>query len=153
MKRLTSLRHIWLCDDDADDHFVFTEALKQIAADAVLSTFCNGSEVLLQLQQQKPDILFLDINMPVINGIETLKKIRDTGGNDFPIVMYSVSEQLVDIDTAYRCGAILYVIKPQLYQDLVKLLNLLFELDWCDTNQLSSLQHDGEKCAPLKIVG
>ena len=138
--------NIWLCDDDADDHYVFTEALTQVLPQASLSIFPDGSEVLAEFTKRKPDILFMDINMPVVNGLEALRKIREIPAlKELPVVIYSVSEQRSDISACHHLGATLYLVKPQLYQDLVTQLKAIFNFNWTDKNQLSLLQSDGKE--------
>lgn len=154
MKPLTHLSNVWLCDDDADDHYVFREALEQVIPGAALTIYHNGSELLDHLHRQKPDILFLDINMPMINGLEALKEIREKQlAKGLPIVMYSVSEQTIDINASYHFGATLYMVKPMVFQELVRQLRLVFELNWNTADPFTSFRFDGEKFIPVRIAG
>lgn len=154
MKPFTHLSNVWLCDDDADDHYVFREALGQVIPGAALTIYHNGIELLHQLRRQKPDILFLDINMPLINGLEALKEIRENElAKDLPIIMYSVSEQTIDINNSYHFGATLYMIKPMVFQDLVRQLRLIFELDWSTAEPCTAFRYDGEKFIPMSAEG
>lgn len=77
-----TLTRILLADDDHDDTFLFREALEQVPVETRLSVAENGAQ-LLQLMKgadPKPDIIFLDMNMPVKNGLECLEEIRGTAG-------------------------------------------------------------------------
>jgi len=105
---------IYLSDDDQDDRELFTEALSQAHSNFKLVTTCNGYELLQELQgNDLPDVIFLDINMPVKNGIETLKELRRQPRTaNLPIVMYSTSNDTQLIHTTKLLGANLYFIKP-----------------------------------------
>ena len=132
--------NIWLCDDDEEDHFVFGQAISEVLPQSRLTTFLNGSELLFQLQTHQPDILFLDINMPMQNGIECLKTIRDHSFlRKLPVVIYSVSEHHIDLKASYGMGATVYLIKPHVYQELVQQLKALFRLDWQHPNLITDL--------------
>jgi CheY-like chemotaxis protein len=136
------LTNIWLCDDDEEDHFVFSQALRDILPKAHLTTFLNGSDLLFQLHRRQPDILFLDINMPMMNGIECLKAIRsDSILRKLPIVIYSVSEYHVDLKASFGHGAAIYLVKPHVYQDLIEQLKTLFQLDWSDSGLITDLHY------------
>src|SRR6185437_2146398 len=69
-----------LADDDVDDAEIFIEALSHIAPDIQCHTAGNGLELFewLSKHPDKPDMIFLDINMPLMNGWESLKKLKDT---------------------------------------------------------------------------
>ena len=62
--------HIVLADDDKDHGTLFERILKGVAPDKTLSVVTDGAELFRLLAQVKPEILFLDLNMPCKNGIE-----------------------------------------------------------------------------------
>lgn len=106
---------IYLSDDDQDDRELFTEALTEAYIGYKLVTTCNGQELLeeLQVNTNLPDVIFLDINMPVKNGIETLKELRRQPRTaHLPVVMYSTSSDTQLIHTAKLLGANFYFVKP-----------------------------------------
>lgn len=124
-------RNIWLADDDEDDHLVFEDAINEVLPGVTLIHFFNGEVVLQQLEKERPDILFLDINMPLMDGTSCLKLIREKPQfHRLPIVVYSVSRQPLDITSSYGFGATLYLIKPPSHEKLVMNLKMLLELDW-----------------------
>lgn len=114
-----------LADDDQDDTFLFREALEQIPLETDLSIAENGVELLQILKDadNKPDIIFLDMNMPVKNGLECLEEIRSTARFErVPIVVLSTSVSQHLWESAYRNGANLYIQKPNSFNSLIHVL-------------------------------
>lgn len=117
-----------LADDDVDDTEIFIEALSQIAPDIQCHTAENGLELFewLSKHPDKPDVIFLDINMPLMNGWETLKKLKDTSDyRGIPIIMYSTSSAKRDVDRAYQLGVSLFLTKPEDYRELSEILRIV----------------------------
>jgi CheY-like chemotaxis protein len=115
-------RTILLADDDEDDRGFFADALSEISSGDRLLVVENGIELmslLVQHADKTPDILFLDLNMPVKNGYECLAEIRCTEQwKNLPIVIISTSLQPEAVDRVYKQGASLYIVKPNNYKDL-----------------------------------
>ena len=117
-----------LADDDVDDKEIFTEALAQIASDIQCHTAENGLELFewLSKHPDKPDVIFLDINMPLMNGWESLKRLKDTSDyRGIPIIMYSTSSAIQDIQKAYQLGVSLFLTKPEDYNELREILKIV----------------------------
>lgn len=73
----------------------------------------DGAEALAHCQRNVPDVILLDWNMPVMNGIEFLKRLRDEPGGDAPTVVFcTVESDLAHIRQALACGADEYIMKP-----------------------------------------
>lgn len=124
MSPLTPMR-ILLADDDHDDTFLFQEALEQVPVETLLSVAENGVDLLriLKGSKCKPDMIFLDMNMPVKNGLECLEEIRGTTGYEqVPIVILSTSIAQHLWESAYRNGANLYIQKPTSFNSLIEIL-------------------------------
>src|SRR6187402_3499713 len=89
------LRNIILTDDDADDCSLFSEALREIYADISLTIINDGVSLMKKLDHTvppPPEVIFLDLNMPLKNGLECLQEIRNTPKlSDIPVVIYSTS--------------------------------------------------------------
>jgi CheY-like chemotaxis protein len=113
---------ILLADDDADDRLFFKEAMEEINPDTLVSFVNDGSQLMYFLNQpgiRLPDILFLDLNMPVKSGMDCLKEIRDnTRFKDLVIVIYSTSGSENDMQEAFAYGANIYIKKPNNFADL-----------------------------------
>ena len=112
-----------LVDDDSDDRNIFSKALSEVAADYDFNTFKDGKEAIAQFSESEnlllPDILFLDINMPVIDGLEVLHIIRtELKITTLTIAMYSTSSDENDIIKALSGGANVYITKPREFERL-----------------------------------
>lgn len=123
-----------LADDDRDDQELFTEALNHAEIPADVTTVDNGQELIDHLkdpEEPNPDIIFLDINMPVKDGKQVLAEIKaDETLKDIPTVMLSTSENPKDVEETFNAGANLYVRKPYSFRDFVLLLKKIFTLKW-----------------------
>jgi CheY-like chemotaxis protein len=125
--------YILLADDDKDDRILLREALQEINSDIKLLTAEHGKACIDMLNELTvlPDMILLDINMPVKNGKETLTEIKQMGSlESIPIIMYSTSANGKDIDECYKLGANLYIIKPNNYSGLTAVMNNLLVLNW-----------------------
>lgn len=124
--------HVLLADDDSDDSMLFGEALEQSDIPVEFSRAEDGNQLLRVLEEgQKPDILFLDVNMPYKNGIECLQTIRSQRQfENLPIIIYSTTNYRVNIDACYEGGANLYVVKPSTFDDIKKMVRKLCNRDW-----------------------
>jgi CheY-like chemotaxis protein len=118
-----------LIDDDADDSELFREALEEI--DQSISLHCaeNGEEALKLLTTiDKPSIIFLDINMPRMNGWECLKKLKSMDAyKNIPVVMYSTSSHQREVDIAIDLGALSFFTKPHSYSELKNMIKGIIE--------------------------
>ena len=110
-----------LTDDDDDEYFFFEEALNKLDRSISLQTFPNGEKLLdwMETADSIPDALFLDINMPLLGGFETLQIIRDNKRfDDLPVIIYSTSNSILDKNKAFSYGANLYLCKVIAIKDL-----------------------------------
>src|SRR5688500_2039708 len=107
------IQTIFIADDDSDDELLFRHALAEVEPSIKLEATKDGNELLSLLQNLKPDMLFLDLDMPTKNGLECLKAIRsNTVYIDLPIIVFSSTSRKANIDVAYEMGANLFFIKP-----------------------------------------
>jgi len=113
---------ILLVDDDADDCLLFCEAINVIDDNIECVIANNGAEALLKLDAIVPDIIFMDINMPVLDGKECLKQIKSTEIlKNIPTVICSTSSDQIEINDILNMGAG-YITKPVSFDLLVKSL-------------------------------
>lgn len=108
-----SIKSILLVDDDQDDKYFFSKALSEIEQEIDLATAANGTEALGKLQRFNPDIILLDLNMPVMNGISFLKHIKkDKNLKDIPVIIYTNGLSVFDETEALKLGAYQVITKP-----------------------------------------
>lgn len=120
-----------MADDDEDDCYFFSKALKSLSISTKLVTVEDGEKLIDYLTKNKGkflDILFLDINMPRKNGNECLLEIKGNADiKDFPIIIYSTSLKNTMADMLFENGAHYYLRKGDLI-DLVKYLHLILTM-------------------------
>lgn len=112
-------------DDDPDDSAVFCEAVKEVVPSCtclVADSAASALEILSD-RQRIPDYIFLDMNMPRMNGLECLKLIKNNHAlNHIRVVMYSTSSNPMHVKEFKRLGAE-FLSKPERFETLVKNLS------------------------------
>ncbi|MDR7372878.1 response regulator [Flavobacterium aquidurense] len=125
---------IILAEDDKDDQDLFMEALSATKVPSEVTTVENGEQLINTLKdpdEQKPDIVFIDINMPVKGGKEALSEIKsDEELKEIPAVMLSTSNHPKDIEDTFNEGANLYIQKPSSFTSFILILKKVFILHW-----------------------
>ncbi len=126
MKRTTTA---FLIDDDTDDHEIFSFAMEK-ADNTVQCVFANdGVNALEKINSEKdfiPDYIFIDMNMPRMNGqqcLKELKKIDRLKGT--PVFMYSTSADPAEIEENLKLGATDFILKPA---DITMLTSILTKI-------------------------
>jgi CheY-like chemotaxis protein len=118
----TPITHILLADDDEDDRALFNDALQEIYSRVKLTTAKNGVDLMRLLQTWKgtlPDVIFLDLNMPLKNGFECLDEIKaEQRLKELPIVILSTSAQKDTVDMLHKKQANVYIKKPGSFPEL-----------------------------------
>lgn len=118
--------HILMADDDKDDFYILKEAAQKAGDPCKISYAANWLELWKFILKTLPDILFLDLNMPVKNGIECLQTLRqDRKYDKLPIIIYSTSISKKDIDKAYQNGANYFAVKPNALDDIINMIKKL----------------------------
>src|SRR3990170_583749 len=107
-------------DDDPEDIEIFEEAVKETDSSSKCLIAKNGKQAMEILQADLiPDFIFLDINMPVINGKSVLLEIRkDKKFKNIPVVMYSTTMNSKEIEEYKRMGADHFLTKHNSFHDL-----------------------------------
>lgn len=104
-----------IIDDDEDDRFFFKEALTKLNAAIVCIEAIDGADAIKVLHASKelPDFIFLDMNMPRMDGRECLKELKsDTKLKTIKVVMYSTFFSDQSIHDFMQLGAATYLKKP-----------------------------------------
>ena len=112
-------------DDDPEDIEIFEEAVKEINSSARCLIAKNGRRAMDMLQGELiPDLIFLDINMPVIDGKSVLLEIRQNEKfKNIPVVMYSTTVNSREIEEYKKMGANHFLTKHNTFQDLCNQLS------------------------------
>jgi CheY-like chemotaxis protein len=122
------VKKILYADDDLDDKTWVSEANKTLNYSLDIDFVENGREVFEWLERFKnqPSLIVLDLNMPELDGRQTLQKLKSSEiYKDIPVVIITTSSNKVDIEICRRLGANLYIVKPDKHsgwQQIVKQL-------------------------------
>ena len=117
--------NIFLADDDEDDRELFMDALSELPIETSVKQFENGVDLMAELYSgnPKPDTIFLDLRMPLMDGFECLKDIRSIPElSEIQIIIYSTSFNQNEVDQLKEAGANLYIKKPNSYNQLKTVL-------------------------------
>jgi CheY-like chemotaxis protein len=138
--------HLLIAEDDEEDQMFIQRAFNKINFEGNLHFVNNGEEVLTYLHSCKktnthpvsncPNILLLDLNMPKLNGWETLEMLKsDPDWVNLPVIIFTTSKSEDDIEASYRSGAACFIAKPDSYLGYVDTFRN-FNHFWADTVQL-----------------
>jgi PAS domain S-box-containing protein len=100
---------ILLAEDNVDNQRLISMHIQRTGADVVIAN--NGEEAVEQAMQEEFDIVFMDINMPIMNGIDATEMLRMTGYSK-PIYALTASNDQADVDTCIDAGCQGYLTKP-----------------------------------------
>jgi two-component system response regulator len=114
---------IVLVEDNSDDVFFTLRALEEVVATQSVKVVRDGSAALDFLLAKGTDLghasaglpllVLLDMNLPRLNGIEVLKRLRmEERTRNVPVVVFTTSKQEADVSACYACGANSFVTKP-----------------------------------------
>jgi CheY-like chemotaxis protein len=124
---------VLIVDDDAEDRELFMEAVSKVNPAVRLHSAKDGREAIQILTNgipMLPDFIFLDINMPLMNGRECLVEIRRNPKlKSIPVVMYSTTSDTKEIQSFYKLGAHDFLIKPNNFNKLVEALDSIIRVD------------------------
>jgi CheY-like chemotaxis protein len=116
-------KRILLVEDDADDQLIFLEAIHKIHPSINCEIAGNGADALEKISKPPSyDIIFLDLNMPVMDGLTFLRKYKESAYTDIPIVVLTTSRNPADIKRSKSLGAAKYCVKPASYNALFEQL-------------------------------
>ncbi|MBC7937810.1 MAG: response regulator [Rhizobacter sp.] len=121
----------FIADDDPDDQEIFVKALREIDEFCMCIIASDGREAvekLLSLQPPLPDFIFLDLNMPRMDGRQTLREIKKhTHLQPIPVIIYSTSADKKEMQETMEMGAALFLQKPNRFDDLCKFLEQIIK--------------------------
>ncbi len=123
-------KHILLIDDDEDDQEIFLAAMEGIHSSVSCSIMSNAKEALQKLIEKKlePDLIFLDLNMPIMSGQQFLSEIKKHQGiKEIPIFILSTSSHIATIEATKLMGAKNFITKPNSFDELKAILKKIIE--------------------------
>lgn len=124
---------ILLADDDLEDRLIISDSFKEIGQPECVVFVENGEEVLQYLNKLEdkvhlPALIVLDLNMPKMNGTETLRALkRHEMFNSIRVIIFSTSINEREKKECMELGAISYVTKPLKYQESIAIAHQFFE--------------------------
>jgi len=131
MKTEPSLRVLHV-EDNPGDARLLTEALHESRLDLTIDSAPNGVRAIEYLHQVAhgdrpiPDVILLDLNMPVMDGMTFLRvRTRHEDWRRIPVIVLSSSRRQEDVAEAKELGAVLYVVKPVTYDEYLSLARRL----------------------------
>ena len=124
---------LFLAEDDSDDMELFIDIITGISPDIQISVAKNGIELmrLLESEKQLPDFIFLDLNMPLKNGIECLQEIKKSAKwEHIKTVILSTTCNPDQKTELYNLGADLCLQKPNSFSTFKNILSKCLQMDW-----------------------
>jgi len=125
-----------IANDDEDTRFLMQEAMREVQLAIKIEFVEDGEQVLDYLYRRgeyadssnwhQPDLILLDLNMPRLDGRETLSSIRaDPDLQQIPVAILTTSHRSGDILLCYRLGANSFISKPVTFEGLVEVMKTL----------------------------
>jgi CheY-like chemotaxis protein len=138
--------NIMIAENDEDDRALVRFAFAKCTLSNVISFVEDGEQLLDYLYHRgsyqdtvnsvRPDLILLDLDMPRVNGHEALKEIKgDPKLRSIPVVIFTTSKSIRDINSTYSMGANSFIIKPITYDGLIQVMNVLAAY-WSEVTEL-----------------
>ena len=137
---MTNLRsmQVLVVEDSLDDIRILRRALVSRGGVAILHIARDGEEALNYLMGSRnandesvpptPDLILLDLNLPRVNGIEVLRRVKsDKTLSKIPVVMFTSSAREEDVSRSYELGTNTYIQKPVEFEDYARAIAVLDE--------------------------
>lgn len=124
---------LFYTDDDPDDLEFFKIIVGKISAEYEVITHMDGPQLLHALENPPPNphVLFLDINMPGMNGMEVLQKVRESEKfKNLPVIMLSTTNDGTIIQKTLELGANYYVTKSSGFKQLQDSIAHALQINW-----------------------
>src|SRR5215216_415521 len=127
--------YILIAEDDADDRFLLKTAFEESGYENTLKFVENGVELIRHLKEvterknsdEFPGFILLDLNMPKKDGREVLKEIKENKVyKKIPVIVFTTTKNESEISRCYELGANSYVVKPLVFDELVKIIEGLY---------------------------
>jgi len=121
-RRITIVLNVLLVEDNLD---LAETVIDYLALESISCDFSsNGMAGLQRIEQNQYDVILLDLNLPILDGLRLCERIR-ANGNDTPVLMITARDQLDDKVTGFKVGADDYMVKPFELRELVARIRAL----------------------------
>jgi CheY-like chemotaxis protein len=120
-----TIRHLFLIENDQDDVDIFCMALSQVDPTVNCHIVRNGVEATEYLLsgKQLPDLIFLDVNMPVMNGMEFMKwRQQHAQLHQIPVYVYTTTNNPLTATVMNNLGAAKFITKPNKLEEVVRVI-------------------------------
>ena len=127
------VKKIIIAEDDEEDVDLFKDVLKDLAVDVHLQVAANGVELIKMMEDAEvfPELIFLDLNMPLKNGMLCLEEIRlNQHWKSVKVIILSTSSHQDQIKAAYDKGADYYMVKLSNYNDFKNAIAACLHKNW-----------------------
>lgn len=118
-------RTVLIVDDEAHVRIYISKILNELGVENCLQAR-NGQEAIDTFHKEKPDIVFMDVNMPKMSGIDALEHLTDIYDNVVVVMMSSVSTRNM-IEKSAETGAVQYILKSTPKKELLGMISEIFE--------------------------
>ena len=126
-----TIKSILLVDDDQDDKYFFAKALEEQEMNIELKTATDGADAFEKLNENIPDLILLDLNMPKMNGMAFLKLIKKIKHlKDIPVIIYTTHTSVFDEIKTKQLGAYGVFIKPAEFQKTVDTISEILQMNF-----------------------
>jgi len=124
-------RFILIADDDIDDQEMISESLHDLDENCTIEVVSNGQQAINRLENTslpQPCLVILDLNMPILNGLETLARIREKPAlQSIPVVVFTTSDSNESRKKSLKLGALDYLVKPDDYKGILEVTAKMME--------------------------
>lgn len=111
----SQVKQLLLIEDDEDDQLLFREAIEDLRLPVQLQVAGHGVQAIELLRDNTyfPDLIIMDMNMPAMNGMDCLKRLKkDARLQSIPVVIFTTSQNPADAEKAMALGASFFSVKP-----------------------------------------
>lgn len=126
-----NIKRILVVDDDPEDSEFFITVVHQIDPSIKVAEALTKEEMFRQLNQDIPDLIFIDSFLQQDSGLEIIKSLSSNPSfTGLPVIMYTGSSDHKNIRAAFAAGASSYIIKPHSPAEIKAVLQKLFDMNW-----------------------
>ncbi|GAB3092853.1 response regulator [Aestuariicella hydrocarbonica] len=126
--------HVVFVDDDLDDQYLLMQAVKAIDCQVQMTFFDSGPAMLermdVLLASPLPLLVMLDLNLPPSGGMAVLEHLKGHAQyKHIPVIIYTTSSSVQEIDEAYEIGADRFLVKPDTFTEAIHLMQAVCQ-EW-----------------------